>query len=229
MISWNKYQSAILQERLWTFQWGWPEQDWSGAKTEHARTDFSFKSACICHAVIFLSSFRVEVFCEVQARELFSLMFFIKKLDFYIPCWIWALYPGIWVRCLKIKHSSLCCNRAAAVVLCFFVSGTVCDSHQPSYLQSLALGNWKLQLLEHGYLILHVKFVFYCNTAKKMFVQLIRHLSRGKRKCHVLVEWDTDVELILDRLTRSGDTEGWQKGTASPSPQPLYNQKWRNL
>lgn len=84
--------------------------------------------------------------------------------------------------------SSLCCIRAAVVVLWFFLSGTVCDSHQPSYLQSLVQGNWKLQLLEHDYLLLPVRFVFYCDTAKEMFVQLRRHLSRDKQKCQVLVE-----------------------------------------
>lgn len=126
------------------------------------------------------------------------------------------------------KSSSLCCIRAA-VVLCFFLSGTACDSHQPSYLQLLAQGNWKLQLLGNYYLCLHVRFVFHCDTAKEMFIQLIRHLSRDKQKCHDLFEWAADVELILGRLTRSGDTEGWQKGTTSPSRQPLYNQKWRSL
>lgn len=146
-------------------------------------------------------------------------MFFIKKLDVYITCWIWALYPDIWVRCLKIKHSFICvqkfplpCVASEQLLLCsaFFFLG-FCDSHQPSYLQSLVQGNWKLQLLEHyllleDYLLLPVRFVFHCDIAKEMFVQLRRHLSRDKQKCQVLVEWAADIELILDWLTRTGDT-----------------------
>lgn len=117
----------------------------------------------------------------------------------------------------------LLCVASEQLLLCsaFFLSGTVCDSHQPSFcLQSLPQGNWKLQLLGHDYLLFHVSFAFYCDTAKEMFVQLIKHLSRGKQKCHVLVERAADVELMQDRFTSNGDTKGVTTGDYAPLPLP---------
>jgi len=53
-----------------------------------------------------------------------------------------------------------------------------------------------------------------------MFVQLIKHLFRDKQKRHVLTEWPADVELVLDRFTSNGDTEGVTTGDYPLLPLP---------